>query len=224
MSEPVNQVITYDEMGNAKTIPRNNELIISNDNTSSNYTLKQQETVILNKDENETKSQVKENCLKRFKNKNKKCFIFICIVISLVILIILTCLIYYIVINNSKDDGSGSGDDGDKKGIYASDGEKLVAKIKREKHQCCIVNETISIKLKQVDNDNISTEKTEKPLYHKYLLNIYDEEKIKDKPIKYYAYVLLLKQLEGNLPDIIAGNNIFDSIETENARNLKKEL
>ena len=221
MSEPVNQVITYDEMGNAKTIPRNNELIISNDNVSSNYTLKQQETVILNKDENETKSQVKENCLKRFKNKNKKCFIFICIVISLAILIIIAGFIYLIL---RDDDGGGGGSDGDKKGIYASDGEKLVAKIKREKHQCCIVNETISIKLKQVDNDNISTEKTEEPLYHKYLLNIYDEEKIKDKPIKYYAYVLLLKQLEGNLPDIIAGNNIFDSIETENARNLKKEL
>ena len=45
-----------------------------------------------------------------------------------------------------------------------------------------------------------------------------------DKSIKYYAYVLLLKELEGDINDIIAGNNIFDTIETENSRKQKEEL
>ena len=39
-----------------------------------------------------------------------------------------------------------------------------------------------------------------------------------DKLIKYYTYVLLLKELERNINDIIVGNNIFDTIETENSR------
>ena len=44
-----------------------------------------------------------------------------------------------------------------------------------------------------------------------------------DKSIKYYAYVLLLKELEGDINDIIAGNNIFDTIETENSRKQKEK-
>ena len=43
-----------------------------------------------------------------------------------------------------------------------------------------------------------------------------------DKLIKYYTYVLLLKELEGDINDIIAGNNIFDTIETEIQENKKK--
>ena len=54
--------------------------------------------------------------------------------------------------------------------------------------------------------------------YNKYLLNIYDEEIMNDKLIKYYTYVLLLKELEGDINDIIVGNNIFDTIETEKSR------
>ena len=45
-----------------------------------------------------------------------------------------------------------------------------------------------------------------------------------DKSIKYYANVLLLKELKGDINDIIAGNNIFDTIETENSRKQKEEL
>lgn len=44
-----------------------------------------------------------------------------------------------------------------------------------------------------------------------------------DKSIKYYDYVLLLKELEGDINDIIAGNNIFDTIETENSRKQKEK-
>ncbi len=44
-----------------------------------------------------------------------------------------------------------------------------------------------------------------------------------DKSIKYYTYVLLLKELEGDINDIIAGNNIFDTIETENSRKQKEK-
>ena len=44
-----------------------------------------------------------------------------------------------------------------------------------------------------------------------------------DKLIKYYTYVLLLKELEGDINDIIAGNNIFDTIETENSRKQKEK-
>ena len=65
--------------------------------------------------------------------------------------------------------------------------------IKRKKHQSLIVNETIS---KHVDNENNSEENKEEPIYNKYLLNIYDEEIMNDKSIKYYDYVLLLKELE----------------------------
>ena len=54
--------------------------------------------------------------------------------------------------------------------------------------------------------------------YNKYLLNIYDEEIMNDKLIKYYTYVLLLKELEWDINDIIIGNNIFDTIETKNSR------
>ena len=86
---------------------------------------------------------------------------------------------------------------------------------KRKKYQSLIVNETIS---KHVDNDNNSEKNKEEPIYNKYLLNIYDEEIMNDKSIKYYDYVLLLKELERNINDIIAGNNIFDTIETENSR------
>ena len=60
--------------------------------------------------------------------------------------------------------------------------------------------------------------------YNKYLLNIYDEEIMNDKSIKYYTYVLLLKELEWDINDIIIGNNIFDTIETENSRKQKEEL
>ena len=60
--------------------------------------------------------------------------------------------------------------------------------------------------------------------YNKYLLNIYDEEIMNDKSIKYYTYVLLLKKLEGDINDIIVGNNIFDTIETENSRKQKEQL
>ena len=45
-----------------------------------------------------------------------------------------------------------------------------------------------------------------------------------DKSIKYYTYVLLLKELEGDINDIIAGNNIFDTIETEKSRKQKVQL
>ena len=45
-----------------------------------------------------------------------------------------------------------------------------------------------------------------------------------DKSIKYYDYVLLLKELEGDINDIIVGNNIFDTIETENSRKQKEQL
>jgi len=45
-----------------------------------------------------------------------------------------------------------------------------------------------------------------------------------DKSIKYYTYVLLLKELEGDINNIIAGNNIFDIIETENSRKQKEKL
>ena len=44
-----------------------------------------------------------------------------------------------------------------------------------------------------------------------------------DKLIKYYTYILLLKKLEGDINDIIAGNNIFDTIETENSRKQKEK-
>ena len=44
-----------------------------------------------------------------------------------------------------------------------------------------------------------------------------------DKSIKYYTYILLLKELEGDINDIIAGNNIFDTIETENSRKQKEK-
>ena len=44
-----------------------------------------------------------------------------------------------------------------------------------------------------------------------------------DKSIKYYTYVLLLKELEGDINDIIVGNNIFDTIETENSRKQKEK-
>ena len=94
---------------------------------------------------------------------------------------------------------------------------------KRKKYQSLIVNETISIISKHVDNENNSEENKEEPIYNKYLLNIYDEEIMNDKSIKYYDYVLLLKELEGDINDIIAGNNIFDTIETENSRKQKEK-
>ena len=40
-----------------------------------------------------------------------------------------------------------------------------------------------------------------------------------DKSIIHYTYVLLLKELEGDINDIIIENNIFDTIETEKSRN-----
>ena len=43
-----------------------------------------------------------------------------------------------------------------------------------------------------------------------------------DKLIKYYTYVLLLKN-QRDINDIIAGNNIFDTIETENSRKQKEK-
>ena len=58
---------------------------------------------------------------------------------------------------------------------------------------------------------------------NQYIINIYDEEIMNDKSIKYYDYVLLLKELEGDINDIIAGNNIFDTIETENSRKQKEK-
>lgn len=106
--------------------------------------------------------------------------------------------------------------------LYIKQG-KISCFIKRKKHQSLIVNETISIISKHVDNENNSEENKEEPIYNKYLLNIYDEEIMNDKSIKYYDYVLLLKELEGDINDIIAGNNIFDTIETENSRKQKEK-
>ena len=227
-NQDTNQVITYDILANAKNIP-NNKGLIEEDNISSNYISEANKRINKNKDANEQNSQTQENCLIRFKKNNTKLFF---IIISLVCLLIILTAAYFIykyaIIKGKCKDDNCKCKNGDCEiiddGIYASNGEKLVVKINREKDQSLIVNETILITSKYVDNENNTNETIEDPIYHKYLLNIYDEEIMNDKGIKYYAYVLLLKELEGDSPDIIAGNNIFDSIETENARNLKKQL
>ena len=182
----------------------------TNENVNNNYT-----------DNVQNSSGNNKNCVIRFKNNHKVLFVLL-IICSLVLLAGVGYLIYKL--KNRNKCKNGNCEDGKGDGIYASNGEKLVAFIKREKHQCLIVNETISIISKHVDNENNSEENQEEPIYNKYLLNIYDEEKMNDKSIKYYAYVLLLKELEGDINDIIAGNNIFDTIETENSRKQKEEL
>ena len=45
-----------------------------------------------------------------------------------------------------------------------------------------------------------------------------------DKSIKYYTYVLLLKELEGDINDIIAGNNFLIQLKLKIQENKKKNI
>ena len=190
-----NQVIIYDTF-NAKTFQKDKGQI-EEDNTSSNYITEVNNRINVKQDVNESNSQTQENCLIRFKKNYTKLFFVIIGLVCLLILLTVAYFIYKYVILKDKCKGDNCKcKNGDCEiiddGIYASNGEKLVAKINREKDQSLIVNETILITSKYVDNENNSNETIEDPIYHKYLLNIYDEEIMNDKSIKYYDYVLFI--------------------------------
>ena len=127
----------------------------TNENVNNNYT-----------DNVQNSSGNKENCIIRFKNNHKILFVLL-IICSLVLLAGVGYLIYKL--KNRNKCKNGNCEDGKGDGIYASNGEKLVAFIKREKHQCLIVNETISIISKHVDNEKIQ----KRIKKNQYIINIY---------------------------------------------------